>query len=359
MLARAQGPLLRDVPDSVRLIDLHSPRVVIGLPALVRYLRRERPEVLFGIISNAALAAVLAVRLAGGRTLAIVSEHTMISSIVCSTRRLRHRMIVPSARWLYPRADGLVAVSEAVAEDIARTTGVERERIRVIPNAVLRPELRTLALRSVAHPWFAPGQPPVLLGVGSLSASKDFSTLIRAFAELRRRHRARLLILGEGEERRRLEDLIRRLDLQADVQLAGFVANPFAYMAKSAMLVLSSVREGLPSVLIEALALGTPVVATDCPSGPRELLGDGRYGALVAPGDVRGLAEQMGQVLVRPLPVAPASFGRNYSPDVVVERYIDLLHRVRVAHGPVPGRTADHEHTRGEEGAAGLTARAG
>ncbi|MCX8018578.1 MAG: glycosyltransferase, partial [Rhodocyclaceae bacterium] len=143
---------------------------------------------------------------------------------------------------------------------------------------------------------------PVILGLGELGARKDFATLIRAFARLRARRRARLLILGRGRQRERLLALAAALGVKDDVALPGFVPDPYAYLAHAALFVLSSRWEGLPFALVEALAVGTPAVATDCPSGPREVLADGRYGALVPVGDDRALAEAMEATLDRPLP---------------------------------------------------------
>jgi glycosyltransferase involved in cell wall biosynthesis len=180
-------------------------------------------------------------------------------------------------------------VSQGAAEDLARL-GLPSERIKVIYNPVVTPELFEKANQPVDHPWFEPGSPPVILGVGRLEKQKDFPTLIRSFAQVQQQHSARLMILGEGKERPYLEALVQELGLGENVALPGFVSNPYAYMARAAVFVLSSLFEGLPTVLIEALAVGTSVVSTNCESGPAEILVNGQYGNLVAVGDFNGIA---------------------------------------------------------------------
>jgi glycosyltransferase involved in cell wall biosynthesis len=172
--------------------------------------------------------------------------------------------------------------------------------MKVIYNPVVTPELFEKVTEPLDHPWFDPGSPPVILGVGRLEKQKDFSTLIRAFAQVQQQRPARLMILGEGTERPYLEALVQELGLAEDVALLSFVSNPYAYMVRAAVFVLSSLFEGLPTVLIEAMAVGTPVVSTDCKSGPAEILENGRYGKLVSVGDIKGIAEAILSTLESP-----------------------------------------------------------
>ncbi len=213
--------------------------------------------------------------------------------------RLGQRTRVPLLRaWrgarlrrLYARADGCIAVSRGNARDLHHALGVPEVRIRVLPNPVVTPALQQRAAEDPGHPWLAPGAPPVVLGVGGLRNQKDFPTLVRAFAALRARGPVRLILLGEGRQRSRLEALAAALGVAADVDLPGWAANPYAFMQRAAVFALSSRWEGFGNVLVEAAALGRPVVATDCPYGPREILGGGRYGALVPVGDAPALAQ--------------------------------------------------------------------
>jgi glycosyltransferase involved in cell wall biosynthesis len=200
--------------------------------------------------------------------------------------------------------------------------------VQVIYNPVITPAVLAMAGRQPDHPWYASGQPPVVLGVGRLTPQKDFRTLVRAFAQVRRGRPARLMILGEGEERPRLEALADELGVRADVAMPGFRDDAIACMAHSAVFVLSSVFEGLPTVLIEALAAGTRVVSTDCPSGPREILQGGRLGALVGVGDVAGLAAAIVEALDRPSDAVPSEALAPFTMDAAVTHYMHLIESV-------------------------------
>jgi glycosyltransferase involved in cell wall biosynthesis len=325
VLARREGPYLSEVPGQVRVIDLGARRDLLALPALVGYLRRTRPRILIsGLHMN--LIALWARRLAVCSTRVIVCEHNTLSVRVRHyATDLRMRWMPKFIRWFYPWADGIVAVSEGVAEDLARATGIPRERIRVIYNPIVTPELQAKVMAPLEHPWFMPGQPPVILAVGRLTAQKDFPALIKAFAQARQRHSARLLILGEGEERPALQALIEKLELSESVQLPGFVINPYPYMAKSLAFVLSSRWEGLPGVLIEAMFCGARLISTDCPSGPREILRDGQYGLIVGVGDVEALGRAITRALEGELMSPPRESWRPFELDHVVGQYMALI----------------------------------
>jgi len=245
------------------------------------------------------LVALWSRRLAGVSTRVVVSVHNTVSQESQNSTQLKRRFAPYLARWFYPWADAIVTVSQGAAEDLVGL-GLSSERIKVIYNPVVTPELFEKVNEPIDHPWFEPGSPPVILGVGRLEKQKDFSTLIRAFAQVQRQRPARLMILGEGKERPYLEALVQELGLGENVSLPGFVSNPYAYMARATVFVLSSLFEGLPTVLIEALAVGTRVVSTNCESGPAEILANGQYGNLVAVGDVKGIAEAIISTLESP-----------------------------------------------------------
>ncbi|MGI9952916.1 glycosyltransferase [Moorellaceae bacterium AZ2] len=291
VLAKAEGPYLSQVPPKVRVIDLGAPRVLASLPGLVRYLRRERPQALLSAMDHANVVALWARRTARVPTRVVVSVHNTVSRASANAPSLRARFTPLWVRLFYPWAEAVVAVSKGVAEDLIRFTGLPREKVRVIYNPVVTPELFAKTEEPLDHPWFAPGEPPVVLSVGRLTPPKDYPTLIRAFALVRKERPARLMILGEGEERSKLEALVRELGLEADVALPGFVDNPYKYMKRAAVFVLSSAWEGFGNVLVEAMAVGMPVVSTDCPSGPAEILEGGKWGDLVPVGNVELLAK--------------------------------------------------------------------
>ncbi len=332
--ARPQGPLRPELSPLVRLVPLvdwrtrlpwingkRSRQVVAGIPALVRFLRRERPDALLSADHFANASAVWARALARVPTRVALSQHMHLS---------RHGESKPYLRWLvrhmYPRADAIIAVSNGVADDLAETAGLPRQTITRIYNPVVTPELEKKAGEPLDHPWFAPGEPPVLLGTGRLTAQKDFPTLVKAFARVREARPARLMILGEGSGREGLTELAASLGVAGDVALPGFVSNPFAYMARASVFVLSSAWEGLPTALIEAMACGCPAVSTDCPSGPAEILAGGNYGPLVPAGDPAALAAAVLRVLGSP-PDAALLRDRAalFSVDRAAEQYIAVL----------------------------------
>jgi glycosyltransferase involved in cell wall biosynthesis len=229
-------------------------------------------------------------------------------------------------RRYYPKNDGFIAISKGVAQDIAKAIRVPAEKIWVVYNPVITPNLLSQAQVPVDHPWVAPGAPPLILGAGRLEPQKDFPTLIRAFAKVRKRRPCRLMILGEGKERTRLEALAAELNALEDLSLPGFLSNPHALMARAALFVLSSAWEGFGNVLVEALALGIPAVATDCESGPKEILQGGRYGRLIPVGDVDAMAEAIQETMDNPMPAnVLRSAVKHYTAEACADEYLEVL----------------------------------
>ena len=324
VLAQAKGPYLEQVPESVRVVDLKAPRLLISLPALVRYLQRERPQAMLAVMNHTNLIALWAKRFANVNTRMVVSERNTLAPRVAEKIRPSDRGLVWLIKHYYRWADAIVAVSESVADDLSHI-GLPRDRIQVIYNPVITPELLKLAPAPVQHPWFQPDQPPVILAVGRLKPQKDFSTLLRAFAQVRKVHPARLLILGEGPKRKDLEALVTELGLTSDVSLPGFVINPYAYMTQASLFVLPSRWEGLPGVLIEALYCGTPLIATDCPGGSRDILNQGQYGQLVPVGDVPALSQAMLTALTQKHHRPPATSWHPFEEHTIVAQYLKVL----------------------------------
>lgn len=349
VVVNSEGPLAAELPDTVRLVTLDSiPGGVLtkmqrhvnvrGLQTLMstwslaRYLRRERPRVLLSAASHVNLVSVWARRFAGVPIPLVLRASNHPSGNPALWPR-GGDMIRRSLRWMagrvYPWADGIIAVSQGVADEVARLTGLPPASITTIYNPVITTALMRKATEPVDHPWFTTGQPPVLLGAGTLKIQKDFSTLIRAFARVRARRPARLIIIGEGSQRQRLQSLIHTLRLETDVDMPGFVTNPYAWMARADLFVLSSAWEGLPGALIEALACGCPVVSTDCPSGPAEILQGGIYGPLVPVGDDGAMADAIMSVLDQPPdPERQRQRAAFFSIDKAVDRYLEVLERV-------------------------------
>ena len=228
---------------------------------------------------------------------------------------------------LYPGVDHIIAVSEGVRQDTLGLSGLPAARVSVVRNPVITPGLQHQAQAPPPHPWLAPARDrPVLLGAGRLTRQKDFPTLLKAFAQVRAQRPCRLVILGEGRERADLQALAGTLGVAADLHLPGHADNPYAWMAAADLFVLSSAWEGSPNVLTEALACGTPAVATDCPSGPRELLADGAYGPLVPVGDTAALREAILATLAAPPPAADlAAAVAEYRAETSAARYLEIL----------------------------------
>ena len=324
VLARAEGPFMNAIPDSVRLVDLKAARVISSTPALVRYLHREQPRALLSIL-YANIIAVWARRYAGLPERVILGEHNTLSSVVRGDNDVRWNIYPTLARWFYPWADGIIAVSAGVADDLAKITKIARERIDVIYNPIVTQELFDKSKVFPDHPWFKMGEPPVLLAVGRLTEQKAFDVLIRAFARVIENHRVRLMILGEGEERPPLEALVKEYGLEEDICMPGFVPNPYAYMAHAAAFILSSRWEGLPTVVIEAMALGVPIISTDCPSGPREILQDGKYGKLVPVDDPIALGDMIATCLTSNFLLPSKESWKPFELERVVDQYIEML----------------------------------
>ncbi len=268
VLAKADGPYLNQVSKHVNIIDLDAARTLQSLPKLVQYLRKVRPKALISAIEHTNILAIWAKKLSGASTKVIISEHNPPSMLKHATEATVKKLgaIQFAMRLSYPMADQVIAVSQGVADDLK--TLVAEDKLQVIHNPVLRKEMFQKAKEPLDHPWFALSEPPVILAIGRLEKQKDFPNLIRAFAQVRQKQPARLLILGEGQERPKLERLIAELQLQDDVSLHGFDSNPYRYIQQCSVFVMSSVMEGLPTVLIEAMALGRRLVSTDCESGP-------------------------------------------------------------------------------------------
>jgi glycosyltransferase involved in cell wall biosynthesis len=324
VVADTDGPYLEQVPAGVQLVNLGTGRVMKAIPALARYLNEAKPVALLSHMNHANIAAILAKDLARSKTKLTIVEHNTLSS--SKSNLWRSKCLPTMMRWLYPRADEIVGVSQGVATDLESQLGFQPGTVRVVYNPVVDRDLLSKAATPVAHPWFEASNPPVFLAVGRLSQQKDFSNLIRAFAIVRQQTSARLLILGDGETRSELEAEIANLGIEADVSLPGFVQNPYAYMSGATTFVLSSRWEGLPTVLIEAMACGCAVVSTDCPSGPDEILASGKYGRLVPIEDSQALADAMLQTLATSTDRADSiDRGRYFSADRAVDAYLQLF----------------------------------
>jgi glycosyltransferase involved in cell wall biosynthesis len=326
VLVKAEGVYLPLVSDQVRVIDLNCSRVLTSLIALNRYISTEKPYVILSTLDHANVTAIVARALTRGPQRIVVRVANNISNQQKNIKGIRNHLTGIVVRHIYNWADQIIAVSQGVADDLVESYSIPHSLVKTIYNPAITPELLNKSLEPLDHPWFRLGEPPVIVGMGRLTPAKDFTTLIHAFAHLTRNHIARLLILGEGEDRKKLESLIKDLELEQQVMLPGFIDNPVSYIKQAAVFVLSSRFEGMPNSLLQAMACGTPVVSTDCPSGPREILESGKWGKLVPVGNVEAMAEAIaaslkGETQQPSVEILESRFGL----DIVLNQYLSIL----------------------------------
>lgn len=297
VLVKGGGALLDDVAPAVRVINLNKNRVWLAVGALVSYLDRERPAICFSVEDPVNLLAVAASGFSKHKVRLVLGVQSNIT-MYANTGEVWYGKLIPHLiRRAYRRADVIVAVSHGVRDDLDSIAPGIAARTKVIYNPIVDDGLLEQQKEQVEHDWLGDPECRVILAVGRLTLQKDFSVLLRAFFRVRMKEDVRLVIVGDGNQRANLEAEIAELDLRGSVDLVGFQMNPVSFMMQADLFVLSSAYEGFGNVLVEALACGCPIVSTDCPSGPREILADGQWGRLVPVGDEVALAEAIVQAL--------------------------------------------------------------
>lgn len=331
-------PGARRLAGDLELVSLEADRTLAAARGLAALLRRRRPDFLVSALTHTNIVAAVSAKLARVPTRVIVTEHAPISSMRQVDPSTTYRVTLAAMPWAYRLADAVVAVSRGVHADIGPMLAAgTRRRFEIIPNPVLREDWLALSSVAVDDEWFQDGAAPVVLSVGRLSREKNFALLIRAFAQLplpATGPAPRLAIIGDGPERDQLLALIEQLGLRGRARLLGQRDNPFAYMRRSRVFAFASNFEGFGNVLIEAMACGLPIVSTDCPVGPREILCDGRFGDLVAPGDARALSAAIQARLLDPRP-APGAHARalEFTAESSVAQYRALFARLAAQPG--------------------------
>ena len=325
VLLTATGEFLSDLLPEVHVVDLKAPRVRWAVVPVLRYLRRARPAALLACMWPLTALVLFARALAGVRTRVVVAEHTTWSRSELLQRPTVGWQVRTSMHHFFPKANGIVTVSQGAADDLAQFARLPRQSVRVIYNPVVGDSLLPLPDWPVEPNGWCSGSHRVL-AVGTLKPIKDYATLLSAFAKLLQHVDARLLILGEGECRQALEEQAKQLGIADKVFLPGFFKDPAPYYQHANLHVLSSTGEGLPTVIIEALAAGTPVVSTDCPSGPSEILCSGKFGQLTPVGDAGALAQAMANSLAGMHDrAALKERAQHFSIEKAVDQYLDLL----------------------------------
>jgi len=319
------GVYRAELSPAVEYHCLHTGSTLRTLLPLTRLLRRVRPEAVLSTLVEANFLTVAAARLAKIDARVAIREANTPSHDLLRSPRLAKRLTGRLLPYIYPKADAIIASSQGMVHDLVMNFRIPPHKIRHIPNPLPLERVRQQAQESVTHPWLSDGQTLVILGVGRLESAKDFATLIRAFAKVRTELDIRLIILGEGSMRPQLETLAHELGLSAVVAFPGFDPNPFRSMARASVFVLSSRHEGFPNALVQAMACGCPVVSTDCPSGPSEILADGAYGYLVPVGDADALAASILKTLQGEARYPPADWIEQFDETVVGRRYLETL----------------------------------
>lgn len=336
VLAQKEGPYLNIVDDGVNIVDLRAKTILNSLVPLMRYLRKVKPDTMISSIDHVNIIALMAKFLTRAKTKIIIRIANTFSFSLKGTKIAKRPFRKYGAMLFYRFADTIVTNSAGSADDLAKTLHLARKPIKIIHNPTITPDIFDKAKEPVTHDWLTNKTNPVIIGVGRLHMQKDFSTLIRAFAHIKKHsnirkntriNNAKLIILGEGPERKKLEKLVQKLEVEKDIDMPGFVDNPYAYMSKADVFVLSSIAEGLPNVLIEAMAFGIPVVSTDCQGGgAREILRSGKYGPLVPMKDYKQLAQAIADTLDNPKDTQMLKDRANdFSADKIVNQYLELI----------------------------------
>lgn len=326
IVAKGKGALASELDERVKLVDLGHQRVWTVLPALAKHLRESNPDVLLSAEAPANLVAIWAKILLLGRLRVVISVRSNMTQYARGGETWYAGIIPFLINACYPFADRVITVSRGVLENLAEISPKAASKGVVIYNPVVDESLKSKMSEPLEDPWFVGSDVPIIISVGRLTLQKNYDLLLRAFARLRKEREARLVIIGDGNQRAQLEAEVTRLGLQECVLLPGFKPNPYPYMSRAALFVMSSDYEGFGSVLVEAMACGCPIVSTDCPSGPREILEDGRWGDLVPVRDEEALAHAMERALTRKHDRnALRARASDFSVATGVERYLNVL----------------------------------
>jgi len=307
---------------------------VLKIIRLALLFRKGSPDVIFSLLSSTNVTVIIAKLLSGAKSRVIVSEHTYPS--VNLSNEMYGGITRLFMKRCYPKADKIIAVSASIKQDLVLNFDFPETKIEVIYNPVDIGEITRLSEEAVEHPWFQ-GKIPVIVSVGRLTRQKGYPNLLKAFSLVRKELPCLLSIIGEGEDRRTLLNLAENLGIERDVEFLGFQNNPFKYMGRSSLFVLSSLYEGFPNVILEAMALGLPVISADCPSGPGEIIENQKNGILVPVQDERILAGAIIKVMrdesVRRM---LGSAARIRAGDFALEKIVNDYKRVFSENSPPP-----------------------
>lgn len=292
--------------------------------SLSRALKKYSPTSLISASFHANCVAIFVSIFTKTKTNFAIADHPSLDSALKEFSLIKRIMWMFLIFILYRFADKHIAVSKGVANAMSKFGRIKMSNISILPNPVITDKIFTDASVKINHPFFQNNK-PVFLYVGRLSYEKDVSNLLYSFKKVQESIASHLIIIGDGPDRKDLEQIAKKINISDKISFLGHQDNPYPYFLQSDLLVLSSTREGLPTVLIEALALGLKVVSTDCPSGPSEILDNGTYGTLVKLGDSNAFAESIVSTLNSSTPKVPKSELEKYTVKSAVLNYIKTL----------------------------------
>ena len=318
------GPLKVNVSKKVKIISFNKSRAIYALPNLITYLRSEKPSAILTVMDHINIIGILGNLLSQSNTKICISIHTNLHYEFIKNSSAKKKAMLFFIKSLYQKAHKIISVSKSGAKDISMIANIPIDKIDVIYNPILSDDFFKISNKKVEDKWINTVKLPLVISAGRLSEEKDFITLIRAFKLVLNEIDCRLMIFGEGDQKSKLECEIKKLGLCSKIKLKGFVDNLPAYINHSDLFVMTSKVEGFGNVLVEAMALNVPIVSTDCPTGPREILENSD--CLASVGDVEGVAKKM-------LDSLKGGKALNYSPDRVndfninsiVNSYLNLL----------------------------------
>ena len=301
VLGNIKGDFVKQIGKDIPITNLDAAGSIGLFFGLIRYFKKQKPDIFISAFPRINIICTVARMFAKAETKIVITEHSVFSLLPViaktSLRRLFARFFMPTlCKLIYPKADAIICVSSGIAEDLSKIFYYQNG-MKVIYNPVIDDKVYTLAEESVDHPWFLDIKIPIIVAAGRLVACKDYPTLFNAFGEIIKKQPAHLVVLGAGSEKQTLMDLAKKLGISEQVAFLGFQENPYKYMKRASVFVLSSLQEGFGNAIIEAMACGAPVISTDCPTGPREIISNRKNGILVAMQDYKALAKAVMEVL--------------------------------------------------------------
>lgn len=323
---KKEGLFLSQLSEKIKIIEFSVSRAVFSMPSLILFFLFNK-VIFISSYSNLSLFAIISNFITFKRSKVYACEHNTLSFINAVKGTWKDRFIAKLLHWFYPVADGVIAVSSGVANDLSNYAKIKQDKITVLYNPVVDVALKLKSKIVPDHDWLKNKTIPVFIASGRLELQKNFSLLIDAFSLVSEKINARLLILGDGSLRSSLQEKINNLSLQDRCELVGYVENPYSYMAHADVFVLSSDFEGLPTVLIEAMACNTPVVSTDCPSGANEILENGKWGRLVPVCDEQALADAMLDTILESRSIDLGVRADFFSVELSTQKYIDFFEK--------------------------------